>query len=102
MNSKIKFGIVGTGFIADVVANAIKDAEAKFVAVASRPARVPMRSLTNKEVTTPSHQPRVVHMIQNFIALTANPVGQAARGSMHICEQTQSLLDAVRDQLTKK
>lgn len=36
MNSKIKFGIVGTGFIADVVANAIKDTEAKLVAVASR------------------------------------------------------------------
>ena len=64
-------------------------------------ARVPMRSLTNKEVTTPSHQPQVVHMIQNFIALTADPEGQAARASMRISEQTQGLLDAVWDQLTK-
>ena len=35
MNSKIKFGIVGTGFIADVAAIAIKDTEAKLVAAAS-------------------------------------------------------------------
>jgi len=54
-----------------------------------------------KEVTTPSHQPQVVHMIQNFIALTADPEGQAARASMRISEQTQGLLDAVWDQLTK-
>jgi hypothetical protein len=64
-------------------------------------ARMPMRSLTNKEVTTSSHQPQVVHMIQNFIALTADPEGQAARASMRISEQTQGLLDAVWDQLTK-
>ena len=49
----------------------------------------------------PSHQPQVVHMIQNFIALTADPEGQAARASMRISEQTQGLLDAVWDQLTK-
>lgn len=54
-----------------------------------------------KQVTTPSHQPQVVHMIQNFIALTGDPKGQAARDSMRISEQTQGLLDAVWDQLTK-
>jgi len=40
-------------------------------------------------------------MIQNFIALTADPEGQAARASMRISEQTQGLLDAFWDQLTK-
>ena len=39
-------------------------------------------------------------MIQNFIALTDDPEGQAARASMRISEQTQGLLDAVWDQLT--
>ena len=50
-----------------------------------------------KQVTTPSHQPQVVHMIQNFITLSADPEGQAARDSMRISEQTQGLLDAVWD-----
>lgn len=36
MNSKIKFGIVGTGNIANIVANAMKETEARLVAVASR------------------------------------------------------------------
>ena len=36
MNSKIMFRFVGTGFIADVVANAIKDTEAKLIAVADQ------------------------------------------------------------------
>jgi predicted dehydrogenase len=36
MNSKIEFGIVCAGFFADVVASALKDTEAKLVAVASR------------------------------------------------------------------
>jgi glutamyl-tRNA reductase len=36
MNSKVRFGIAGTGFVADVVADAIEDAEAKVVAVAGR------------------------------------------------------------------
>jgi len=36
MNSRIRFGIVGAGFIADVVANAIKETGAVLVAVASR------------------------------------------------------------------
>lgn len=67
----------------------------------TKAARVPMRSLTNKEVTTPSHQPLVVYMNQDFIPLTADPEGQAARVSMRISEQTQGLLDAVWDQLTK-
>ena len=46
-------------------------------------------------------KPQVVHMIQNCIALTADPEGQEARASMRISEQTQGLLDAVWDQLTK-
>ena len=36
MNSRIMFGFVDTGFIADFVANAIKDTEAKLVAVADQ------------------------------------------------------------------
>ena len=60
-----------------------------------------MRSLTNKEVATPSHQLQLVHMIQNLIALPTDPEGQAVRASMRISEQTQGLLDAVWDQLTK-
>lgn len=36
MNPRVKFGIVGTGFIADVVANAISQSDASLVAVASR------------------------------------------------------------------
>ncbi len=36
MEPRIKFGIVGTGFIADVVAHAIKQTEGSLVAVASR------------------------------------------------------------------
>jgi len=36
MAPSIRFGIVGTGFIADVVANAIKETDATLVAVASR------------------------------------------------------------------
>jgi hypothetical protein len=40
-------------------------------------------------------------MNQDFIPLTADPEGQAARVSMRISEQTQGLLDAVWDQLTK-
>jgi len=54
-----------------------------------------------KGVSTPSHQPQIIHMIQNFIALTADPEGQAARASMRISEQTQGLLDAVWNKLTK-
>ena len=68
MNSKIKFGIVGTGFIADFVANAIKDTEAKLVAVANR-RRESADAFTDKQGGHhPSHQPQVVHMTQNFIA----------------------------------
>ncbi len=36
MKPRVKFGIVGTGFIADVVASAIKQTDASLVAVASR------------------------------------------------------------------
>jgi len=54
-----------------------------------------------KAITTPGHQPQVVNMIQNFMALTEDPKGQAAHASMRISEQTQGLLDAVWDQLTK-
>ena len=36
MKPRLKFGIVGTGFIADVVADAIKQTETSLVAVASR------------------------------------------------------------------
>jgi predicted dehydrogenase len=54
-----------------------------------------------KKIATPSHQPQVVCMIQNFITLTTDPDGQAVRDSMRISEQTQGLLDAVWDQLTK-
>lgn len=101
MNSKIKFGIVGTGFIADVVANAIKDTEAKLVAVASR-RRESADAFTDKQG---GHHPQSsapsCPQNQNFIALTADPEGQAARASMRISEQTQGLLDAVWDQLTK-
>jgi hypothetical protein len=53
-----------------------------------------------EQVTTPSHQPQVVHMIQNFISLTADPEGQATIDSMRMSEQTQGLLDAVWDQIT--
>ena len=53
-----------------------------------------------KAITTPGHQPQVVKMIQNFMALTEDPEGQAARASIRISEQTQGLLDAVWDQLT--
>ena len=54
-----------------------------------------------KEVTTPSHQPQVVHMIRNYYTLTTAPEGHAARASVGISEQTQCLLDAVGDQLSK-
>jgi predicted dehydrogenase len=53
-----------------------------------------------KAITTPGRQSQVVNMIQNFIALTDDPEGQAARASIRISEQTQGLLDAVWDQLT--
>jgi predicted dehydrogenase len=53
-----------------------------------------------KAITTPACQSQVVNMIQNFIALTDDPEGQAARASICISEQTQGLLDAVWDQLT--
>jgi hypothetical protein len=40
-------------------------------------------------------------MIQDFVALTLYPEGQAARASMRTREQTQGLLDAVWDQLAE-
>jgi predicted dehydrogenase len=54
-----------------------------------------------EQITTPSQQPQVVRMIQNFITLTSDPQGQENQASIHISEQTQGLLDAVWDQLAK-
>ena len=54
-----------------------------------------------KEISTPGTQPQVVHMINNFFELMAEPNGQAARASRYISERTQGLLDTVWDQLTK-
>ncbi len=51
-------------------------------------------------VTTPSHLPQVVHMINNFVELTADPASQKAEASARISEHTQGLLDAVWEQLT--
>ena len=49
----------------------------------------------------PGHRPQVVNMLQNFMVLTEDPEGQAAYASTRISEQTQGLLDAVWDQLTR-
>jgi predicted dehydrogenase len=45
-------------------------------------------------ISVPNPQPQTQHMLHDFIALTADPQGQAAQASIRISEQTQGLLDA--------
>ena len=54
-----------------------------------------------EEIITPGHRPQLVHMIRRFVKLTAEPKGQAVQTSMRASEQTQGLLDAVWNRLTR-
>jgi len=50
-------------------------------------------------VSTPSPYPPAVSMLQEFMSLTANPLGTEAMASIRITERTQSFLDAIWNNL---
>lgn len=52
-------------------------------------------------VFTPSPRPQVVHMIDNFAALTEDPRGPVVQNSMQISERTQFLVDGIWEQATE-
>ena len=86
---------------ADVVANAMKDTEAKLVAVASQ-RRQSADAFTDKQA---DHHPQSsapsCPRDSEFHCIDRRSGRSAARASMRVGEQTQGLLDAVWDQLTK-
>mgnify|MGYP000019067103 CR=1 FL=1 len=53
-----------------------------------------------ERVVTPSDRRQLVYTLRHFMALAANPDGEAAAASMRITEQTQRLLDGVWSSLT--